>query len=111
MPVMMHPVYEVVERLLHGKRYCWWLRWLLVLAIGVTAMYVPNFIDFLALIGSSVCVLLGFMLPASFHLKVFGTEMTWLGVLSDVLLVTLSLALAMFGTYTSLLQIFHSSSA
>ena len=111
MPVMMHPVYEVAERLLHGKRYCWWLRWLLVLAVGLSAMYVPNFTDFLALVGSSVCVLLGFVLPASFHLKVFGAEMSWSGVLSDVLLVLLGLSLAVFGTYTSLLQIFHSSSA
>ncbi|NDW60459.1 hypothetical protein G0P98_28950, partial [Yangia sp. PrR004] len=37
MPVMMNPVYEVAERLLHGKRYCWWLRWLLVLAVGLSA--------------------------------------------------------------------------
>ena len=56
-------------------------------------------------------VLLGFVLPASFHLKVFGAEMSWSGVLSDVLLVLLGLSLAVFGTYTSLLQIFHSSSA
>ncbi|RLN07397.1 hypothetical protein C2845_PM11G30550 [Panicum miliaceum] len=111
MPVMMNPVYEVAERLLHGKRYCWWLRWLLVVVVGLAAMYVPNFTDFLALVGSSVCVLLGFVLPASFHLKVFGAEMAWHGVLSDVLLVVLGLALAVFGTYTSLLQIFHSSSA
>ncbi|WVZ74256.1 hypothetical protein U9M48_022464 [Paspalum notatum var. saurae] len=111
MPVMMNPVYEVAERLLHGKRYCWWLRWLLVLAVGLSAMYVPNFTDFLALVGSSVCVLLGFVLPASFHLKVFGAEMEWPGVLSDALLIVIGLALAVFGTYTSLLQIFHSSSA
>jgi solute carrier family 36 (proton-coupled amino acid transporter) len=111
MPVMMNPVYEVAERLLHGKRYCWWLRWLLVVVVGLAAMYVPNFTDFLALVGSSVCVLLGFVLPASFHLKVFGAEMEWPGVLSDVLLVVIGLALAVFGTYTSLLQIFQSSSA
>ncbi|XP_066319142.1 amino acid transporter AVT3B-like [Miscanthus floridulus] len=111
MPVMMNPVYEVAERLLHGKRYCWWLRWLLVIVVGLTAMYVPNFTDFLALVGSSVCVLLGFVLPATFHLKVFGTEMEWPGVVSDVLLVVIGLSLAVFGTYTSLLHIFHSSSA
>ncbi|CAL5055152.1 unnamed protein product [Urochloa decumbens] len=111
MPVMMNPVYEVAERLLHGKRYCWWLRWALVLVVGLSAMYVPNFTDFLALVGSSVCVLLGFVLPASFHLKVFGAEMPWPGLLSDLLLVVIGLALAVFGTYTSLLHIFHSSTA
>ncbi|KAM0838409.1 hypothetical protein ACQ4PT_060989 [Festuca glaucescens] len=111
MPVMMNPVYEVAERLLRGKRYCWWLRWALVAAVGLAAMLVPNFTDFLALVGSSVCVLLGFVLPATFHLKVFGAEMGWLRVLSDALLVVLGLVLAVFGTYSSLVQIFHSSSA
>jgi proton-coupled amino acid transporter len=111
MPVMMNPVYEVAERLLRGKQYCWWLRWVLVVAVGLAAMLVPNFTDFLALVGSSVCVLLGFVLPATFHLKVFGGEMGWHGVLSDVLLVVLGLVLAVFGTYSSLVQIFHSSSA
>jgi proton-coupled amino acid transporter len=111
MPVMMNPVYEVAERLLRGKQYCWWLRWMLVVAVGLAAMLVPNFTDFLALVGSSVCVLLGFVLPATFHLKVFGGEMGWHGVLSDVLLVVLGLVLAVFGTYSSLVQIFHSSSA
>ncbi|KAL6911808.1 hypothetical protein ACP4OV_000613 [Aristida adscensionis] len=111
MPVMMNPVYEVAERLLHGKRYCWWLRWLLVAAVALSAMYVPNFTDFLALVGSSVCVLLGFVLPASFHIKVFGAEMGMLGVLSDALLIVLGLGLAVFGTYTSILRIFHSSNA
>lgn len=111
MPVMMNPVYEVAERMLRGKRYCWWLRWLLVAAVALAAMLVPNFTDFLALVGSSVCVLLGFVLPATFHLKVFGAEMGWLAVLSDALLVVLGLVLAVFGTYSSLVQIFHSSSA
>jgi proton-coupled amino acid transporter len=111
MPVMMNPVYEVAERLLRGKCYCWWLRWMLVIAVGHAAMLVPNFTDFLSLVGSSVCVLLGFVLPATFHIKVFGAEMGWAGVLSDVLLVVLGLVLAVFGTYSSLVQIFHSSSA
>jgi solute carrier family 36 (proton-coupled amino acid transporter) len=111
MPVMMNPVYEVAERLFHGKRYCWWLRWVLVVTVGLAAMLVPNFTDFLALVGSSVCVLLGFVLPATFHFKVFGAEMGWPGVLSDVLLVVLGLVLAVFGTYSSLVQIFYSSSA
>ena len=111
MPVMMNPVYEVAERLFHGKRYCWWMRWVLVVTVGLAAMLVPNFTDFLSLVGSSVCVLLGFVLPATFHIKVFGAEMGWVGVLSDVLLVVLGLVLAVFGTYSSLVQIFHSSSA
>jgi proton-coupled amino acid transporter len=46
MPVSMNPVYEVAERLLCGRRYAWWLRWILVVAVGLLAMLVPNFADF-----------------------------------------------------------------
>ncbi|KAF8651867.1 hypothetical protein HU200_063114 [Digitaria exilis] len=111
MPVMMNPVYEVAERLLCGKRYAWWLRWILVVVVGLLAMLVPNFADFLSLVGSSVCVLLGFVLPAAFHLKVFGAEVGWAGVLADVAVIVIGTALAVSGTWTSLVQIFSSSSS
>uniref|UniRef100_A0A0E0KU07 Amino acid transporter transmembrane domain-containing protein n=1 Tax=Oryza punctata TaxID=4537 RepID=A0A0E0KU07_ORYPU len=109
MPVMMNPVYEVAERLLCRKRYAWWLRWLLVMVVGLMAMLVPNFADFLSLVGSSVCVLLGFVLPAAFHLKVFGAEIGWTGLAGDVAVIVVGTALAVSGTWTSLAQIFSSS--
>lgn len=105
-PVMMNPVYEVVERWFCGKRYCAWLRWLLVVAVSLPAMLVPNFADFLSLVGSSVCVVLGFVLPAAFHLKVFGMELGWGGVAVDVGIVALGVALAVSGTVSSLREIF-----
>ncbi|XP_010907369.1 amino acid transporter AVT3B [Elaeis guineensis] len=107
-PVMMHPVYEVVERWFCGKRYCAWLRWLLVVAVSLVAMLVPNFADFLSLVGSSVCVVLGFVLPAAFHLKVFGLELGWGGVAADTAIVALGIALAVSGTVSSLTGIFYS---
>ncbi|XP_039820987.1 amino acid transporter AVT3C-like [Panicum virgatum] len=109
MPVMMNPVYEVAERLLCGKRYAWWLRWILVVAVGLLAMLVPNFADFLSLVGSSVCVVLGFVLPAVFHLKVFGGEIGWAALVADVVVIVIGVALAVSGTWTSLVQIFSSS--
>ncbi|CAN6276612.1 unnamed protein product [Urochloa humidicola] len=110
MPVMMNPVYEVAERLLCGKRYAWWLRWILVVVVGLLAMLVPNFADFLSLVGSSVCVVLGFVLPAAFHLKVFGGDIGWAALVSDVAVIVIGVALAVSGTWTSLVQIFSSSS-
>jgi proton-coupled amino acid transporter len=109
MPVMMNPVYEVAERLLYGKRYAWWLRWILVVFVGLMAMLVPNFADFLSLVGSSVCVLLGFVLPAAFHLKVLGPEIGWPGLVSDVAIIGVGLALSLSGTWTSLAQMFSGS--
>jgi len=103
-------VYEVAERLLCGKRYAWWLRWILVVVVGLLAMLVPNFADFLSLVGSSVCVVLGFVLPAVFHLKVFGSEIGWAALVADVAVIVIGVALAVSGTWTSLVQIFGSSS-
>ncbi|XP_038976398.1 amino acid transporter AVT3B-like [Phoenix dactylifera] len=107
-PVMMNPVYEVVERWFCGKRYCAWLRWLLVAAVSLAAMLVPNFADFLSLVGSSVCIVLAFVLPAAFHLKVFGMELGWGSVAADLGILVLGLALAVSGTVSSLQEILSS---
>ena len=72
-------------------------------------MLVHNFADFISLVGSSVCVVLGFVLPAAFHLKVFGAEIGWTGLVADVALIVIGIALAVSGTWTSLVQIFSSS--
>ncbi|KAK2975685.1 hypothetical protein RJ640_027788 [Escallonia rubra] len=105
-PVMMNPVYEVVERRFWGGRYCLWLRWVVVLVVSLVALLVPNFADFLSLVGSSVCVVLGFVLPALFHLLVHKDEMGWGWLALDGAVIVLGVALAVFGTWSSLLEIF-----
>lgn len=105
-PLMMNPVYEVVERRLYNGRYCLWLRWLLVLTVILVALLVPNFTDFLSLVGSSVCCGLGFVLPALFHLMVFKEEMGWGGVSLDVGIVVVGVILGVSGTWYSLVEIF-----
>ncbi|TYI37320.1 hypothetical protein ES332_A03G203700v1 [Gossypium tomentosum] len=105
-PLMMNPVYEIVERRFGGGRYCLWLRWLLVLIISLVALFVPNFADFLSLIGSSVCCGLGFVLPALFHLLVFKEELGWKGWTVDVGIVTLGLVLGVSGTWSALVEMF-----
>ncbi|CAL9044941.1 amino acid transporter AVT3B-like [Musa acuminata AAA Group] len=107
-PVMMNPVFEVAERWVCGKRYCWWLRWAVVVAVSLVATLVPNFADFLSLVGSSVCVVLGFVLPALFHLKVFGSELGWAGATVDIAILIIGLTLAISGTWSSLMTIFNS---
>ncbi|RRT43313.1 hypothetical protein B296_00033645 [Ensete ventricosum] len=110
-PVMMNPVFEVAERLLHGKRYCWWLRWAAVVAVSLVATLVPNFGDFLSLVGSSVCVVLGFVLPAWFHLKVFREELGWASTIADIAIVIAGSVLAIFSTWSSLVSILSSVSS
>lgn len=104
-PLMMHPVYEIVERRFKGGEYCLWLRWLLVFLVSLVAMSVPNFADFLSLVGSSVCCGLGFVLPALFHLLVFKEEMGWKGWFLDVGIVVVGVVLGVSGTWYALMEI------
>ncbi|XP_019098469.1 PREDICTED: amino acid transporter ANTL2-like, partial [Camelina sativa] len=105
-PLMMNPVFEIVERRFSRGMYSAWLRWLLVLVVTLVALFVPNFTDFLSLVGSSTCCVLGFVLPALFHLLVFKEEMGWMQWSSDTAIVGLGVALAVSGTWSSLNEIF-----
>lgn len=51
------------------------LRSCVVLTTAVIAYAVPDFGEYLSLVGSSICTILGFLLPAYFHLKVYGAEL------------------------------------
>ncbi|KAK6946542.1 Amino acid transporter, transmembrane domain [Dillenia turbinata] len=105
-PLMMNPVYEIVERYFTGGRFCLWLRWLMVLLVCLVAISVPNFTDFLSLVGSSICCLLGFVLPSLFHLLVFKEEVGWKGVSSDIVIMILGIVFAISGTWYSLTEMF-----
>ncbi|CAI8608904.1 unnamed protein product [Vicia faba] len=106
-PMMMNPVYEVVERRLCGSKYCLWLRWLLVLMVSLVALFVPNFADFLSLVGSSVCVFLSFVFPALFHFLVFRNELGWKCLVLDGAIVVFGIVIAVTGTWSCLMDIFY----
>ncbi|KAB1993888.1 hypothetical protein E1A91_D13G065200v1 [Gossypium mustelinum] len=104
-PLMMNPVYEIVERRFSGGRYCLWLRWLFVLIVSLVALFVPNFADFLSLVGSSVCCCLGFILPGLFHLLAFKDEQGCKGCSLDIGIMIFGVVLAISGTWFSLMEI------
>ncbi|GAB2279409.1 Amino acid transporter avt3c [Dionaea muscipula] len=104
-PLMMHPVYEVAERRVSEGRYCLWLRWGMVLGVSLVAMLVPNFADFISLVGSSVCVALGLVLPALFHLLVYKADMGRGGLMLDGAVVVIGIVLGVSGTWTALVEI------
>lgn len=104
-PLMMNPVYEVVERRFWGARYCLWMRWAVVLGVSLLALLVPNFADFLSLVGSSVCIILGFVLPSLFHMIVYKDELGLGGMAVDGAIVVLGVVLAVTGTWSSLMEI------
>ncbi|XP_020552963.1 amino acid transporter ANTL1-like isoform X1 [Sesamum indicum] len=105
-PLMMNPVYEVFERRFWDGKYCLWMRWMLVLAVSLVALFVPNFADFLSLVGSSTCCVLGFVLPALFHYLAFKDEMNWRRASADVGIIALGVFLGVTGTWYALLEIF-----
>lgn len=105
-PLMMNPVYEVFERRFWDGRYCIWLRWILVLGVSLIALFVPNFADFLSLVGSSTCCVLGFVLPALFHYLTFKDEMSRRRAGLDIGVIMLGIFLGVSGTWFSLEEIF-----
>lgn len=105
-PLMMNPVYEVFERTFWGGRYCLWMRWMLVLVVSLVALFVPNFADFLSLVGSSTCCMLGFVLPALFHYLTFKDEMSWRRASPDLCMIVLGVTVGVTGTWYSLQEIF-----
>ncbi|KAI3447883.1 hypothetical protein Pfo_004548 [Paulownia fortunei] len=105
-PLMMNPVYEVFERRFWDGKYCLWMRWMLVLVVSLVALFVPNFADFLSLVGSSTCCVLGFVLPALFHYLTFKDEMSWKRASADLGIIILGVFLGVSGTWYSLLEIF-----
>lgn len=104
-PLMMNPVYEVMERRFRDGAYCLWLRWVAVLGVILVALMVPNFADFLSLVGSSVCCVLAFVLPSLFHLIVFKDQLSRKGKALDVAILVLGLVFGVSGTWSSLLEI------
>jgi proton-coupled amino acid transporter len=100
-PMMMHPVYEVAERRLFHGRHNQFLRTLMVLCTAWIAVSVPHFGNFVALVGSSVCCLLSFVLPGWMHLRVFGDGMSKLSRGLDYFLIVGGIVFGILGTLSS----------
>nr|TKW31242.1 hypothetical protein SEVIR_2G092700v2 [Setaria viridis] len=114
-PVMMHPIHEIVEtrfrssfqKLSRNVRGAEWLglhssRILVVAILTVVASFIPAFGSFISFIGSTMCALLSFVLPALFHLSIVGSSMSlWRRVLDYVILL-FGLAFAGYGLVTAL---------
>ncbi|KAI4348837.1 hypothetical protein L6164_009509 [Bauhinia variegata] len=126
-PMMMHPVNEIVE----GKMKCWkWFnnpfpshkddgnsitklgkivsyitRAIVVSVLAILASFVPAFGVFASFVGSTVCAMLSFVLPATFHLKLFGSSLhLWQKVL-DSIIVICGLLFAIYGTYNAVVGV------
>ena len=121
---MVHPINEIVERnlgkgkwfrKLHqnseysttriGKYAMYLTRAILVVVLAVLASYVPGFGVFVSLVGSTVCALISFVLPATFHLVLFGSSLHFWQRALDICILSCGLLFAAYGTYNSVVGV------
>ncbi|KAF4518691.1 hypothetical protein B566_EDAN002727 [Ephemera danica] len=107
-PIMMFPVLELLEAryvnsnsLTKGN----FLRLFLVALTGLIVTVVPNFGTLMALIGSSCCTLLAFILPGWFHICIFrGNHISTLEKIFDIFLILLGIAGTIVGMQDALMR-------
>jgi len=100
-PVMMFPIWNIAESetMRKSARVC--LRSTVVVLSVTVAYMVPNFGKFLALVGSSICTLLGFVFPSYFHLRVVGNDLPLYQKCIDLFLLIGGLSFGCLETYRS----------
>lgn len=111
---MMHPIHEIVEakvqsnpffqnicRSWHGAEYVG-MQISRVFAVGLlslVASFIPGFGSFISFVGSTVCALLSFVLPAMFHLTFLGSSIGLFRKAVDYCILLIGLVFATYGTY------------
>ena len=115
-PMTIHPVHEIIENKLDSSEWfqklCHnlpgrnWLglqavRMLIVVAVAFLATSVPGFAILISFIGSTVCALLAFVLPSTFHLKLMGSSLTPLQRVLDYSILGIGLVFAGYSIYSA----------
>ncbi|XP_020210826.1 amino acid transporter ANT1 [Cajanus cajan] len=117
LPTMLHPINEIVEGKLKvnhrnnndstglGNIGKYISRAIVVVGLAVVSSFVPEFGVFASFVGSTLCAMISFVLPASFHLKIFGSSLPiWQKVLDSIVLLS-GLFFAVYGTYNTIVGI------
>jgi proton-coupled amino acid transporter len=107
-PIMMFPVHSVLEALYTRSEptRSFLLRTGLVALSALVAYAIPDFGKFLSLVGSSICMLLGFIFPCFFHLSVFGVGgLPWWQSLLDIMLIVGGIIFGVIGTFHAIINL------
>lgn len=104
-PLMMNPVYEVLEGRFSRGEFSFMIRSLAIFSITIVSILVPSFADFLSLIGSSIGCILGFIFPALFHLHACWHDLSLIWILADALLIVFGIVFGIGGSVSSIAQI------
>lgn len=112
-PLVLNPMFELVERRFSQRKISLGFRTLLVFAIFLLATTVKQFTVFLSLAGSSISCLAGFILPAAVHIKVIKEDVdnppTFLIYAADISLIVFGVIFGAFGTTVSFLELLESA--
>jgi len=102
-PVMMFPVNTVLEDALSitDDRKSMRFRGIVVVITSFVAWSVPDFGVFIAFVGSSICMILGFIMPAYFHLQAIGDATTKKERMVDYGLMAFGTLMGVLGTIES----------
>ncbi|XP_057438972.1 amino acid transporter ANT1 [Lotus japonicus] len=116
-PIMLHPVNEIVEgKLKHvcrnnndstslGNISIYVSRAIVVVLLAFIASFVPEFGVFASFVGSTLCAMLSFVLPAIFHLKIFGSSLRIWQKALDFFVLICGLLFAVYGTYSTVVGV------
>lgn len=109
---MLHPINEIIEGNITkvsstrmGKLGIYMSRAMVVMVLAVFASCVPGFAVFASLVGSTVCALISFVLPATFHLKLLGSSLQFWQKALDFFILLCGLLFAVYGTYNAIVGI------
>ena len=109
-PIMMFPIWAISERLYpilgESDKYRVSFRCGLVCISAFVGYAVPDFGKFLSLVGSSICTILGFILPCYFHIKTRSNVAVWQYSLNVFLMVGGGI-FGILGTYQSFVAMFE----
>ncbi|CAK8544202.1 unnamed protein product [Lathyrus sativus] len=119
-PIMLHPINEIVEgklKIIHrnnnnnddstepGKTTIYTSRAIVVVLLAVIASFVPEFGIFASFTGSTLCAALSFVLPATFHLKLFGSSLRMWQIVLDFIVLFSGVFFAVYGTYNTIVGV------
>lgn len=105
-PVMMFPVWTILEesipRVREDAKAQVILRSALVVCTAIVAYSVPDFGKFLSLVGSSICTILGFVLPPFFHWSTMKADLKFWQLALDSILIVGGVVFGVLGTLQSI---------
>ncbi|CAB4286961.1 unnamed protein product [Prunus armeniaca] len=124
-PIMLHPINEIIEGKLAkvkwfqkahdnndeysttriGKFAIYMTRAMVVIQLAVLASCVPGFAVFASLVGSTVCALISFVLPATFHLALLGSSLKLWQRTVDFSILLCGMLFAAYGTYNAIVGV------